>query len=62
MHAFTGKNGTRFFFNGDYSDIRIINPGYSPEEEIELDTEDFMTFARMAVGEEVISLIENHFC
>lgn len=62
MHAFEGKNGTRFFFNGDYSDIRIVNPGKSPDEEIELEPEDFMAFARMAIGDEVISLVEDHFC
>lgn len=61
MHVFEGKKGTKFCFNGDYSDIRIINPGKSPDEEIELEPEDFMEFAKIVVGEEIISLIEDQF-
>lgn len=60
MHSFHGKNGTNFFFHGVFSDIRILKPG--SEEEIEIDPSDLMEFARLAVGSEVVSLIEDHFC
>lgn len=57
MHSYTGKNKTRFFFNGDFSDIKVVKPMSS--EIIDIDSEDLLEFARLVAKLELISMIEN---
>lgn len=60
MHSFEGNNGWNFFFNGDFSgDIHIYNS--KSGEEIGVDGEDLLDFAKFAVGSQIVSLIEDEF-
>lgn len=57
MHTFQGKNGTVIFHNGDYSGRATIF-SVTTNEEITVDAEDLVDFAKSAVKSELIGLIE----
>ena len=63
MHSFVCKDGKNvIFYNGDYSGMEVYNKETKETISFPIDRDDFLSFARMAVGGELISLIENHFC
>lgn len=57
MHSFKGKNGTDFFYNGDFSEIQLNNYKIS-DGLVEINAEDFMEFARMSTVTEIIKMLE----
>lgn len=59
MHSFTGKNGTIFRFNGDYSGDIICQRG---NLQFKVDGEDFIEFAEQATVSEIIKALEDKFC
>lgn len=60
MRSFTGSNGTTFHFNSDCSGEVIIDIP-STNQVVKVDGSDLNEFARLLVGNYVISLVEEYF-
>ena len=56
MHGMSGRNGTQFFYNGDFSGpIQVIKPN---GEEFEIDGQDLQDLSSSIFKSKVIALIE----
>lgn len=57
MHGMCGRNGTQFFYNGDFSgSVQVIQPD---GKEIEIDGQDLQDLAQSIFKSKVIELIED---
>lgn len=60
MHTFRGNNGTVIIHDGDYKGKATIF-SITTHEEITVDAEDLVNFAKSAIKSELISLIEKAY-
>ena len=59
MITYNGKNGTTFIYNGDLSSLYLLVKDESDNNiRVCINGEDFRNFAKLIVGNEMISAIE----